>query len=181
MHQISFRLCSWIFIPKSKGIYLHFQYFMPLYTSHPKNLSFWRVPTAAICLTMWGLTPPFWGLSFEKITQIFCPPLAFATISPMPDSGHKPKRNDNNSYGVTQRHTLTALWPCTINYGLQTTCAYLRGGGGGGLPLTKATCWLTGQGKKVILPELGYQLPKQDIFVMNRISNFHIWRILSGV
>ena len=138
---------------------------------------------SAICLTMWGLTPPFWALSFEKIAQIFCPPLAFATISPMPDSGHKPSAIDNNSYGVTQRHTLTALWPALSIMVYKQLVRICGGGGGGGwgLPLTKATCWMTGQGKQVILPKLGYQLPKQDIFVMNRISNFHIWRILSGV
>ena len=42
--------------------------------------------------------------------RIFCPLPRFATISLVPDSeGHKPKRNDNNSCGVTQHHKYTAL------------------------------------------------------------------------
>ena len=39
-------------------------------------------------------------------------------------------------------------------------------------PLTKATCWLTGQGKKITLPKLGYQSLKREFFVMSELYWF---------
>ena len=63
-----------------------------------------------------------------------------ATILLMPDSkGYKPKRNENNSCGVTQQHNkLLSKWPCPVSHGPQTAGAYQPGGING--PLTKATC-----------------------------------------
>ena len=67
------------------------------------------------------------------------PPPRFATILLVPDSeGHKPKRNKNNSCGVTQQHNkLLSDWPVLsimVHKQRLRICLVVNG------PLTKATC-----------------------------------------
>ena len=64
----------------------------------------------------------------------------YATISLMPDSeGHKPKRNENNSCGVTQQQNKLLSDSPVLSFMVHKQLMRIFLGVNG--PLTKATCY----------------------------------------
>ena len=112
----------------------------------------------------------------ENFSYGFCP--HFATISLC----HTPKVTSpsvirNNSCGVTQRHT-KQLSPCPVKNGPQTAGAYLPGGKLASHQLRPHVYWLIDHGKKSLFRKWGINCPNKRFSSCNLLKTCISYRIL---